>query len=188
MTMVEICMCVIISFMFSGIIMMGILIGKLSDIACMVDIIKSDTAAMERRVDATRWIVDDIKDYVDCIREEVCTGEDDSCGLKAEVGVCDELVKDTDEDELDIHLITPEDYHFANGYSKNELTYSPNTDQVKYFFDDDTCLSMEDIPEYIGDGLLFFGMNIQEPNVVYVRNHVLNADFRIEKFEVHCDA
>lgn len=188
MTFVNVCMVAGLSMMFIMMIGMCCIANTLSDIKYKLEIVKSTTNSIERCVSHARWIVDDIKDNVDCIREEVCTGEDDSCGLKAEVGVCDELVKDTDEDELDIHLITPEDYHFANGYSKNELTYYPNTDQVKYFFDDDTCLSMEDIPEYIGDGLLFFGMNIQEPNVVYVRNHVLNADFRIEKFEVHCDA
>ena len=93
----------------------------------------------------------------------------------------------SDEDELDIHLITAEEYHFGNGYSKNELKYFPNADQVRYYFTDNTYLCMEDVPDYIGDGLVFFGMNTKEPYVVYVRNHTLNADFRIEKVVGDCD-
>lgn len=182
MTFVNVFMCVAMGCMLVGVAVLGIIVGKLSYIL-------SELQFMYRKVDHTSDNVEVIRWHLDDVKEEICGDEeeDEECCCGDTESHKDGYTAD-DEDELDIHLITPEDYHFANGYSKNELTYFPNTDQVKYFFDDDTCLSMEDIPEYIGDGLLFFGMNIQEPNVVYVRNHVLNADFRIEKFEVHCDA
>lgn len=191
-------------FMFVGLVTLCRIVNKLDDVVSELIHIHSHIEDVCRDVEWNRHTLDTIQMYTDRIYDIVddaedeneceCVKDDTEGELTAEE--IDEIVKDVtriveaiedDEDEIDIHLITPEDYHFANGYSKNELTYYPNTDQVKYFFDDDTCLAMEDIPEYIGDGLLFFGMNVQEPNVVYVRNHVLNADFRIEKFVGGCN-
>lgn len=191
-------------FMFVGLVTLCRIVNKLDDVVSELIHIHSHIEDVCRDVEWNRHTLDTIQMCTDRIygmvddaedeNECECVKDDTEGELTAEE--IDEIVKDVtriveaiedDEDEIDIHLITPEDYHFANGFSKNELTYYPNTDQVKYFFDDDTCLAMEDIPEYIGDGLLFFGMNVQEPNVVYVRNHVLNADFRIEKFVGGCN-
>ena len=148
-----------------------------------------------------KYKIDDIRDYTQSIFDEVCL-EEECCDDDTEVekdeevktidageliAELDRIVDRIEEDEIDIHLITAEQYHFGNGYSKNELKYFPNTDQVVCDIDSYTRLVMEDIPEYIGDGLLFFGMNVKEPNVVYVRNHILNADFRIEKFNGKCE-
>lgn len=191
-------------FMFVGLVTLCRIVNKLDDVVRELIHIHSHIEDVCRDVERNRETLNSIEMFTCHISNAVddaedeneceCVKDDTEGELTAEE--IDEIVKDVtriveaiedDEDEIDIHLITPEDYHFANGFSKNELTYYPNTDQVKYFFDDDTCLAMEDIPEYIGDGLLFFGMNVQEPNVVYVRNHVLNADFRIEKFVGGCN-
>ena len=197
MTLVETMMVIGLIMMFFMMITMFVVVCKLcgvrDDILAVLhkmDLMKVDVDSIQRRVVESTIDISDITRYMRAKDRK----DNTECELTDEE--IEEIVKDMgeivkaiedDEDEIDIHLITPEDYHFANGYSKNELTYYPNTDQVKYFFDDDTCLAMEDIPEYIGDGLLFFGMNVQEPNIVYVRNHVLNADFRIEKFVGGCN-
>lgn len=200
MSTIEICMFVLIGLVGLCALLLIWTLSKLYSVATDVDLIWGKLVRVDMTADHIAKFVRFTDRTVDLIWDEVrCVDRDDEdeeeeeghlCGKNIEVVVVDELVEDEDEeeeeeeDELDIHLITPEMYYFANGYSKNELKYYPNTDQVKYFFTDNTCLAMEDIPEYIGDGLMFFGMNVQEPDVVYVRNHILNADFRIKKVEV----
>lgn len=166
-----------------------IAVCKISEINDMVTRIYSKTCRLDDHTfNILRDLrnIDDSVDYIhDCLAEKECCSDDTEEDDKEE-SMPDEYIVtieevDDEEDELDIHLITPEEYHFANGFSKNELKYYPNSDQVRYYFTDNTYLHMEDIPEYIGEGLVFFGMNTQEPNIVYVRNHILNSDFRIEK-------
>lgn len=189
-TAMEFCVVCALSLMALIAFLLIAVVCKLCEIRDWLRLVQSDVNLMQNDVRVIKWPIVDIQNVICTDEDECCCDdteddEEDLSGYSADVVVLDELVGE--EDELDVHLITAEEYYFGNGYSKNELSYYPNTDQVKYFFDDDTCLAMEDIPEYIGEGLLFFGMNVKEPNVVYVRNHVLNADFRIEKVAVNND-
>lgn len=208
MTLTNVFMCVAMVFMAFGTIILSVIASKLNDIL-------SDLHSIDRNIDhllsdtnCMKWLVKDIRDYTqnihdDCCLEEVglITDTEDEENEEVKTINADDLIAELDriadrideideedeEDEIDIHLITAEQYHFGNGYSKNELKYFSNTDQVVCNIDSYTRLVIENIPEYIGDALVFFGMNVKEPNVVYVRNHILNADFRIEKFNGKCE-
>lgn len=177
-------------FMLVGLGMMFFMMIGVIYAAVKLSIIEDELTFMRVKltvlVDNTRSIALDtsnIKYDVGDIRREVCAEDECECG-STEDDFDELIVIDDDEDELDIHLITPEEYYFADGFSKNELKYYPNADRVTYALG---LFVMENVPEYLGDALVFFGMHVKEPNVVYVRNHVLNADFRIEKVEGKCD-
>ena len=92
-----------------------------------------------------------------------------------------------DLDELDIHMISREEYLFGgqHEFSKHRLWY----DTVKNILRCSTGLfNSEDFePEsadFLGDGLFYFGVSSESKNVVYIRNHILKADFMVEKASV----
>ena len=87
-----------------------------------------------------------------------------------------------EEDELDIHLITPQQFYFENipGYENYHLRYYVENDDLVYVCLDGT-ISIANVTECIGDALSFFGMNPNDPDHVYVRNNVFKANFLIER-------
>ena len=87
-----------------------------------------------------------------------------------------------EEDELDIHLITPQQFYFENipGYENYHLRYYCENDDLVYVCLDGT-VSIANVTECVGDALNFFGMNPNDPDHVYVRNNVFKANFLIER-------
>lgn len=87
-----------------------------------------------------------------------------------------------EEDELDIHLITPQQFYFENipGYENYHLRYYIENDDLVYVCLDGT-ISIANVTECIGDALSFFGMNPNDPDHVYVRNNIFKANFLIER-------
>lgn len=87
-----------------------------------------------------------------------------------------------EEDELDIHLITPQQFYFENipGYENYHLRYYCENDDLVYVCLDGT-VSIANVTECVGDALSFFGMNPNDPDHVYVRNNVFKANFLIER-------
>lgn len=92
------------------------------------------------------------------------------------------------QDELDIHMISREEYLFGecHTYSKHKLWYSPDKDELQLSI---TMFNVQKFTpataEFLGDGLRFFGVcSEDDPNVIYIRNHKLKADFMIEKASV----
>lgn len=87
-----------------------------------------------------------------------------------------------EEDELDIHLITPQQFYFENipGYENYHLRYYCENDDLVYVCLDGT-VSIANVTECIGDALSFFGMNPNDPDHVYVRNNIFKANFLIER-------
>lgn len=178
-------------FMLSGLAMMFIMMITMFVVACKLCSIRDDVFEVYRKMNGLQTDVSSIRSnvfeatvdisHIDRLIKKKEAVKDSVGGLAADVAVIDELVSEDEDEEIDIHLITPEEFYFSHGFRKHELMYYPNSDQVRYYFDDHSYLAMDDVPEHIGEGLLFFGMNVKEPNVVYVRNHILNADFRIEK-------
>ena len=125
-----------------------------------------------KAVEEHRW--DDSEDEVGGIIEQMI--ED---GLEGGLG--------QDLDELDIHMISREEYLFGgqHEFSKHRLWY----DTVKNILRCTAGLfnSEEFDPEsadFLGDGLFYFGVSSENKNVVYIRNHILKADFMVEKASV----
>ena len=87
-----------------------------------------------------------------------------------------------EEDELDIHLITPQQFYFENipGYENYHLRYYCENDDLVYVCLDGT-VSIANVTECVGEALSFFGMNPNDPDHVYVRNNVFKANFLIER-------
>ena len=87
-----------------------------------------------------------------------------------------------EEDELDIHLITPQQFYFENipGYENYHLRYQCENDDLVYACLDGT-VSIANVTECVGDALSFFGMSPNGPDHVYVRNNVFKANFLIER-------
>ena len=87
-----------------------------------------------------------------------------------------------EEDELDIHLITPQQFYFENipGYENYHLRYYCENDDLVYVCLDGT-VSIANVTECVGDALSFFGMTPNDPDHVYVRNNVFKANFLIER-------
>lgn len=184
MTWTEICMVINTSASIMCFILMMIMCFKISGLKDDFYLLWQKVCNLQDMSNcAFRKQNDKLTDILEAVHEldDEDDEDDDTCeGCCA--CECDLVIPDEDDEgEIAIHLITAEEYHFSRGYSKNELVYYPNSDQVRYYFDDDSYLVMEDIPKHIGDGLMFFGMNVKEPNVVYVRNHNLNSDFCITK-------
>lgn len=123
---------------------------------------------LEDRVDETP----EEKELADIIKDLYSEGEKDDSKPP-------EL---TEEDELDIHLITPQQFYFENipGYENYHLRYYVENDDLVYVCLDGT-VSIANVTECIGDALSFFGMNPNDPDHVYVRNNIFKANFLIER-------
>lgn len=90
-------------------------------------------------------------------------------------------------DELDIHMISREEYLFGglHEFSKHKLWYDTVKDVLRqtnglfnsHEFEPATAT-------FLGDGLRFFGVSSENKNVIYIRNHKLKADFMVEKASV----
>lgn len=172
--------CIVLSF--AVVILLGISINnsfKLSDI--------------EKKMS---WIADHITKIRTEINEHNCNmipRLDNITEVLEEEEVCDcgcpgcELCEDSC-DELDIHLISKEQWMFDHAVHHHyELKYYPNSDRVVYLYDS-FCedhefdeFEIENVAEVIGDGLKFFGVRSGDENVVYVRNNRFKADFKITK-------
>jgi len=87
-----------------------------------------------------------------------------------------------EENELAIHLITPEQFFFeCQIYEKYTLYYNQETGDVKFIAKDGEIITVENVKEVVGDGLMFFGMHSKDPNRVFVRNNIFLSDFEIIK-------
>lgn len=183
MTWTEICMVVTASTSIMCFVLMMVMCIKIGELNNMVETLWCKVCNLQDMSNcAFNNQNDKLTDILEAVHELDDEDEDEDTCEGCCACECDLVIPDEDdEDEIAIHLITAEEYHFARSYSKNELVYYPDSDQVRYYFDDHSYLVMEDIPKHIGDGLMFFGMNVKEPNVVYVRNHILNSDFCITK-------
>ena len=100
----------------------------------------------------------------------------------------EDFIKGEPEAEDDIHLIDSEEYLFDNDYQKAVITYKPDKGKIECMRDDNSqyrfgCITHPS--KIIGDALQFFGVRSGEDDVVYVRNHILKMDFRVEKLPVH---
>ena len=97
------------------------------------------------------------------------------------------IEKDPEEKELDIHLITPQQFHFEPGYNKYEMVYHADRDDLSYYYysNDDPKFAKEfivdNVKECIGDGLSFFGIYSRDCDLVFVRNNIFKADFVIKR-------
>lgn len=109
--------------------------------------------------------------------------EDSHCECSREdCELCESFVCD----ELDIHLISKEQWMFDDSVKRHyELAYYPNSDRLVYvddFFDDKADeFVIDNVAEVIGDGLKFFGVRSGDENTVYVRNNKFQSDFEIKK-------
>lgn len=95
---------------------------------------------------------------------------------KGEMDCCEEPEED------DIHLISAEEFYLTNReYTKDRFAYKPEDETLRYLTesDDEKNLIIDNPVEYLGDGLRFFGVRSNDPNVVYVRNNKLKTDFRV---------
>ena len=155
-------------------------VGKSSDKA---------SESMEKVENAVRgthseWDIDDFM-----VEEHRWDDSEDEVG-----GIIEQMIEDgfegglgQDLDELDIHMISREEYLFGgqHEFSKHRLWY----DTVKNILRCTAGLfnSEEFDPEsadFLGDGLFYFGVSSENKNVVYIRNHILKADFMVEKASV----
>lgn len=96
---------------------------------------------------------------------------------------------DCEPEEDDIHLISAEEFYLTNrDYTKDRLFYAEEDATLRYIPDNEderkVYIAEDDAADYIGDGLRFFGVRSNDPNVVYVRNNKLKTDFRVCKFGV----
>jgi hypothetical protein len=131
------------------------------------------------RYTLVRERVDALESYVNDLHLRVNELEWD---LENNVACEDDVVED------DIHLIGSEEYLFDNDYQKAVITYKPNKGKIECMRDDNSqyrfgCITHPS--KIIGDALQFFGVRSGEDDVVYVRNHILKMDFRVEKLHVH---
>lgn len=109
--------------------------------------------------------------------------------------------EDTDdsEPEEEIHLINRETYKYdwRNDHAHVELVYDEEAGLV-YDAPEYSCHQyaikhgeapieelkpLNNIPEIIGDGLLFFGLSAVNDDVIYIRNHRLKTDFEVKKLK-----
>lgn len=103
-----------------------------------------------------------------------------------EDGVKDGLRRCPDDSELDVVMISKEEYMFGNTqeYSKFKLWYNPESNTLRYTktIFDFADFNAVNASTFLGDGLWYFGVNSGlEPNIIYIRNNRLKADFMIEK-------
>lgn len=97
------------------------------------------------------------------------------------------IEKDLEDKELDIHLITPQQFHFDKSYEKYEMIYHEDRGDLSYYYstsDDPERTNefiVDNVKECIGDGLSFFGMYGRDADLVFVRNNVFKADFVIRR-------
>ena len=178
--------CIALSFVVA--ILVGISIHnniKLSNIEKKMDWIAEHITKVRKEIDEYHYAVTvKVADVLDTLNEgeydiELKMEEDD-CG-------CDgcELCEDSC-DELDIHLISKEQWMFDNNHYRHyDLKYYPNADRLVYVYNDwdkeNEEFEIENVAECVGDGPKFFGVRSSDENVVYIRNNKFNVDFKIEK-------
>lgn len=140
----------------------------LTELAHMKADINLKLTALEDRVDETP----EEKELADIIKDLYSESENDDS----------KPPESPEEDELDIHLITPQQFYFENipGYENYHLRYYAENDDLVYVCLDGT-VSIANVTECVGDALSFFGMNPNDPDHVYVRNNVFKANFLIER-------
>ena len=138
----------------------------------------NDVKSIKNRIQDMQSRLDGVYADVSTIWDEVCATKpcSDLCGESVDV----ECAKD-EKEELEVHLIKPEEYYFENEYDPYALVYHVKSGQLRYYTTPYLFIDIENISELVGEGLMFFGINSKEPNVVYVRNHNMKADFRIER-------
>lgn len=178
-------LCVMLIVMFAAMAKLYELIESVKDLDCRV-------ASLGRRIDNTydllESVQDDVLDVKDDINAKMCKPAEPVCGEVSKS--CDDTCAKGDEDEIDIHLIKPYEYHFNGNmeYCDKRLVYDVKTNEVS--MRDGTWNDakqewgryvLDNTKEVIGDALMFFGINPKEPHTVYVRNHKLKYDFRIDR-------
>ena len=102
----------------------------------------------------------------------------------------DDIVRKLEDvvDELPIHLITHHQYEHENEYNKIAVVYNPETKDASVDLvngsTDEVVSSMKigDHEELIGEATTYFGIDCDEPNVVYVRNHLKKVDVKVVRF------
>lgn len=100
--------------------------------------------------------------------------EDEECRCHlSRLDICD------DDEDLDIHMITKEEFYFDNEFDTAHLIYDEQAGVV--YYDGMSDVVFNDYPVLIGDGLRYFGVNGKDPNVIYIRNHKLGCDFEVTR-------
>lgn len=184
--MVILCTLILVATGFFVICLMMKKINELMDEICHLrelggircDSIKSHCKLIEHIVGELETIVDELID-------DVCewTPEPEEELKPGEVQTLDELTIEVNEDP--IHLITPNQFFFENNnYNQINLEYASDTNELRYWYYDggvEEYIVVDNVDQCIGEGLKFFGVNSKDDRVVYVRNNIFNADFRIVK-------
>lgn len=128
---------------------------------------------IEKKQDSIYRVEDAVKDVLDELCEE-CEEEDEECRCHlSRLDICD------DDEDLDIHMITKEEFYFDNEFDTAHLIYDEQAGVV--YYDGMSDVVFNDYPVLIGDGLRYFGVNGKDPNVIYIRNHKLGCDFEVTR-------
>lgn len=175
---IEILLVVTMVLLVIALFILTIMHIRLRDLQERLEQVMGRVLDMDLNVHRTYAELDMARDTLDDIQEELQhANECESC-----CGCCDDGTP-----ELPVHLITPEQYYFENRHNQYDLVYHVRTNELRYFTSWEGYIVIDNVAELVGDGLMFFGINSREPNAVYVRNNVFDADFRIvrEGFNDH---
>lgn len=172
---------VLVAFIIGSFCLIVKLIGKINELSSELNtysqVIRNDIDCIRADLASTSELVSELQRTYEVELDKKPDPEEDNCER-----ICGE---ETTEDP--IHLISQNEYFFESWKEKFDLEYFEEVDEVRYYHFNDEYIVIDNVSECIGDGLKFFGVNSKDPNVVYVRNNVFAADFRIVKRSINDD-
>lgn len=155
-----------------------LLIGFSVVLAILNDVFKK-LVEIDKKVDTTQWLVKDVVGSIDIAQDSIYRVEDAVKDVLDELCEEDEEEDLEDDEDLDIHMITKEEFYFDNEFDTAHLIYDEQSGVV--YYDGMSDIVFNDYPVLIGDGLRYFGVNGKDPNVIYIRNHKLGCDFEVTR-------